>query len=317
MVKRRWTKVQGVELHWVERGEGKAVVLLHGLTDWHGAWTEVAERLAAQGRRVLTPDLPGHGLSGREDVSYALDWNAKVLAAWLDEADVDELDLVGHSYGGGVAQMLLLERAARVRRLALVAPGGLGKEVSLGLRFLSLPSVVEQLGQPFMGPMTHVATSVSGRKGDRQERFELAWANARPGSARAMARTVRDVIDVFGQRRHFLDRAHEVPELPPVAVFWGDRDRILPFEQSKAFADRIEGVKLFRLRGAGHYPHLERPDTFVAALSAFLGAPAPSRPRIVPALALRKQRLPWYRRLFQPVRTFFRRAFAREVAQVG
>ena len=79
---------------------------------------------------MLVPDLPGHGLSARPDASYELRWYAHVMARWLDAAGVERADVVGHSFGGGVAQMMLLECPERFRRLVLVSSGGLGREIA-------------------------------------------------------------------------------------------------------------------------------------------------------------------------------------------
>jgi len=54
-------------------------------------------------------DLPGHGMSSRPDAPYTLDWNAAQVARFIEHLDLRNLDLVGHSYGGGVAQWLLLK----------------------------------------------------------------------------------------------------------------------------------------------------------------------------------------------------------------
>ena len=152
-------EVQGVHMHWAERGEGRPLVLLHGLSDSHRTWRRVAPALAAH-RRVLMLDLPGHGLSDRPDASYDLDWNAKLVAAWFDLLGLDDVEVVGHSYGGGVAQQLLLHRTGQVRRLGLVSSGGLGRYVPLGMRLMSLP-VLEKLAQPFMHLGTRIALATS------------------------------------------------------------------------------------------------------------------------------------------------------------
>lgn len=73
-----------------------------------------------------------------------------LVAAWLDRVAITSCDVVGHSYGGGVAMWLLLHRAAAVRRLALVAPGGLGHELAFELRLASLPFFTERFGQPWI-----------------------------------------------------------------------------------------------------------------------------------------------------------------------
>src|SRR5580704_17151351 len=200
-------RIQGVDLHWAELGSGRPMVLLHGLCDSHRTWSMVAPALA-RSHRVLMLDLADHGLSTRPDASYTLEWHAGVVGEWLEALGLEGVDLVGHSFGGGVAQRMLLKHRARIRRLALVAAGGLGREVGLALRLASLPHVVEHLGQPFMSRGTHLALNAAGGAFSRDEIAVLSNINARPGTARAFARSVRDVIDWRGQHQHFLDGAH-------------------------------------------------------------------------------------------------------------
>jgi pimeloyl-ACP methyl ester carboxylesterase len=260
--------VDGVRLHWVEYGESSTrapVILLHGLNDSHLTWRRIAPRLSCS-RRVLALDLPGHGLSDRPDASYELTWYAGMLARWIDALGVEEVDLVGHSLGGGIALALLAERRERIRRLVLAAPGGLGKEVSFVLRLASIPGVVEHFGQPFMSLGTRLA--LSGWRAKLPERHipELCAMNATRGSARAFARTVRDLIDWRGQRHSFLRRAHEVDDLPPIAVLWGDRDAIIPIKHGHALVEGIEGVRFTQLPGCGHYLHHDDPEAFATAV---------------------------------------------------
>jgi pimeloyl-ACP methyl ester carboxylesterase len=214
-------RIEGCDLHWEELGQGRPLVLLHGLCDSHRTWLKVAPALA-RNHRVLMLDLAGHGLSGRPDATYALAWHAGIVGGWLRALGLEDVDLVGHSFGGGVAlwMMLVEEQRARIRKLALVAAGGLGRDVSLSLRLASLPLVVEHLGQPFMAGGTRLALNAAGGAYEADEIVRLSAMNAKAGTARAFARSVRDVIDWRGQHRHLLDGGGEVA-LPPVAVFWG------------------------------------------------------------------------------------------------
>jgi len=269
-----FARVEGVRLHWAELGESTArppLVLLHGLHDYYRTWGQLAPRLAND-RRVLMPDLPGHGLSGRPDASYRLDWYADIMARWL-EMVLDTggvVDVVGHSFGGGVAQMMLLHCPKRIRRLVLVSSGGLGREIAWCLRLASIPFVVEHLGQPFMRLGTRIAIKATGDVVSREDSARLAAMNAQRGSARAFARTVQDIIDWRGQRRCFFERADELSKLPPIAAFWGDRDTVIPYSHAEALAEAVDGVRITRFKDCGHYPHHESPDAFVAALRGFL-----------------------------------------------
>ncbi len=280
-VRRAFTTVEGVAIHWAETGEGRPLVLLHGLSDSHRTWITVAPLLAKLRRRVIMLDLAGHGLSERPDESYTLEWHSRIVTSFVSALHLQNFDLVGHSYGGGVALCMLLNQKPRVRRLALVAAGGFGREVGLALRLASLPHVVERFGQPFMAIGTRLALNAAGGRYFGEEMAHLAAVNSIPGTARAFARTVRDVIDWRGQHRHVHHRADEVRQYPPVALLWGDRDNVIPFSHAKRAAALFRGTTITRFAGCGHFPHRQCPENFVKALATFLDA------SVVPRTSLR------------------------------
>jgi pimeloyl-ACP methyl ester carboxylesterase len=280
-----------VTLHWTEAGPeagteaapGAApetgteanhrppVLLLHGLTDSHRTWREIWPRLP--GRRILMLDLPGHGMSSRPDAPYTLEWNATQVARWIERLDLRELDIVGHSYGGGVAQWLLLKCRPRIRRLGLLASGGLGREVYPLLRLASMPFLIEAFGQRWMAPIARLTMARATSSDDQAEIALLASYLRQPGSARAFSRTVRDVIRWRGQTRNLFDRIAEVSELPPMRLFWGERDAILPILHGTAISALLENCDLIRFERCGHFVQWEEPEALAGALRAFLDAP--------------------------------------------
>jgi pimeloyl-ACP methyl ester carboxylesterase len=270
-----------IQLHWTEAGHGRPLLLLHGLNDSHRTWRDVWPRLP--NRRVLMLDLPGHGLSGRPDAPYTLDWNATQVARWIERLDLRDLDVVGHSYGGGVAQWLLLNSRPRIRRLGLLSAGGLGREVYPWLRLASVPFVIESFGQPWMATIARFAMARATTADARAEIDLLSSYLRKPGSARAFSRTVRDVIRWRGQRRHILDRIAEVEELPPMRLFWGARDAILPVSQGVATAALLEHCMLVRFARCGHFVQWEDPEGLARALEDFLEDPAVQPARVVQA----------------------------------
>jgi pimeloyl-ACP methyl ester carboxylesterase len=267
-------------LHWSEVGQGPPLVLLHGMNDSHRTWRDISPRLP--GRRILMLDLPGHGMSGRPDAPYTLDWNATQVARWMEHLALVDADVLGHSYGGGVAQWLLLKCRSRIRRLGLLASGGLGREVDPWLRLASLPFVVEKFGQRWMGRIAEYVLARATTSDDAVEIAQIASYLRSPGSARAFSRTVRDVIRWRGQTRNLFDRVDDVAELPPMRLFWGARDTILPISHGTAIARMLENCELIRFENRGHFVHWEDPDGFARALRAFLDA------RHVPVARVRK-----------------------------
>ncbi|WP_437960707.1 alpha/beta fold hydrolase [Sorangium sp. So ce119] len=274
------------EIHWEEwspprnSGAGKRpVVLVHGLSDSCRTWNRLAPALAAGGRRVVALDLPGHGQSARPDAPYTVAWYANVAAEWIRALGLSDFDLVGHSFGGSIAMCVAIERPGRVHRLGLVAAGGFGSEVALPLRFAAVTGLLELAAPVLMGVGTHAGMLVLGGNFNAEERRYLARVNARPGTARALSRTLRHAIDLRGQREHLMDIAHRLPEIPPLAVYWGDRDPVIPARHAADVERYLEGVPVRRFARAGHYPHREAVADLAPDLARFLDAPQPT-PRL-------------------------------------
>lgn len=278
------TKVHDTTITWGEMGNGDPLVLLHGILDSHRAWRRVAPLLARR-FRVLMPDLPGHGYSGRPDAPYTLTWYADVIAAWMLEVGVERAHVCGHSYGGGVAQWMVLEHRERIDRLALVSAGGLGRGVAPGMRFATFP---------FLGPLLtptvmHAALPVLVKltpalfgymEPEEQERY-LAMRRI-PGSDMAFKRTVGGVINFFGQYMQTIQRAGEVDIMPPVAIFWGARDPVIPVRHGRDAVAHSEGITLTVYEGCGHSSHLDAPERFSRDLTEFLLDPKRLAARFLP-----------------------------------
>jgi pimeloyl-ACP methyl ester carboxylesterase len=271
----RQTVVRGVTTAWTELGEGEPLVLLHGMGDSHRSWRNAAPHLARH-YRVLMPDLPGHGLSGRPDAPYTLAWYAQSVLDWMDALGVERAHVCGHSFGGGVAQWMLLCDRARVRSLSLVAAGGLGREVAVGLRLAAIPFFGPLLTPHFMGvgtrAMMQQATGDAG-EADPHEIARAVWMNSAPGTGRAFQRTVAGCVDLLGQHAQTWAHIDEVESLPPIALFWGEKDRMIPVRHCHASARRLEGARVFTYPACSHFLQLENAWEFSRDLLAFLDAP--------------------------------------------
>ena len=107
----------------IDRGAGKPVVLIHSWSLGAAIWTLQTEWLAAQGLRVVAYDRRGHAGSDKPAIGYDFDTLASDLAAVLDQLDLTDVTLVGHSMGAGeVARYLASYGGRRVSRVMLVAP---------------------------------------------------------------------------------------------------------------------------------------------------------------------------------------------------
>lgn len=115
------------EIVWHAWGQGTPLVLLHGGSGSWTHWIRNVEALAAAGRRVVVPDLPGFGDSARPPGGQDADAVAPAVAAGLrGMLGEDAVDVVGFSFGGLVGALMAAAQPGRVRRLVLVGAPGLG-----------------------------------------------------------------------------------------------------------------------------------------------------------------------------------------------
>jgi pimeloyl-ACP methyl ester carboxylesterase len=279
------TTVDGTSIAWGEMGSGAPLVLVHGIRDSHRCWRRLAPLLSER-FRVLMPDLPGHGLSARPDAPYTLTWYAEILSAWMDAIGVPRAHVCGHSLGGGIAQWMLLDYRQRVDRLGLVSPGGLGREVGMGLKFATVPLLGARLAPLVVRYGFHAYHWLRPATFGNMEPDEVARflkINQIPGSERAFLRSVESVINLSGQYVQTVDRAHEVEDLPPIALFWGEQDPILPVQHGRTALARSVGISLTTYPRCGHFPQLQVPALLARDLAEFLSDPDRPCARMFPA----------------------------------
>ena len=141
----QYLTIHGHRRAFVKAGTGPALLLLHGLGCDHTTWLPV---LAALSRRytVIAPDLLGHGLSAKPRADYCVGGYANGMRDLLTVLGIDKVTVVGHSFGGGVAMQFAYQFPERTERMVLVAPGGLGPEVTPAIRAITLPGFHQAMG---------------------------------------------------------------------------------------------------------------------------------------------------------------------------
>lgn len=130
-------RVLGYRMRYLAAGAGEPLLLLHGLADVGAAWSRVLPSLA-RNYRVYAPDMLGCGASEKPRISYSPWALATYLRHFLDAVGAREAYVAGHSLGAGVALHLYIQYPERVRRLALLASGGMGRDLPLSLRLCTL-----------------------------------------------------------------------------------------------------------------------------------------------------------------------------------
>ena len=197
--------------------------------------------------------------------------------------EVDRATVVGHSLGGGVAMQFAYQFPERTERLCLVAPGGLGPEVSWGIRALTLPGAGSVIGAVSRRPMRPVvAGALRGLARTRlphtRDLAEVAaiYEHLSDPAARAAIRhVVRSVIDWRGQVVTMTDRAY-LTRLMPMCVVWGQDDDVIPVDHAANAEAYAPGAEVHVLPDAAHFPHRDHPDRFAQILSDFVASTRPA-----------------------------------------
>jgi pimeloyl-ACP methyl ester carboxylesterase len=274
----RFLEVNGVRLHYVERGEGDAVVLLHG----NGSMMQDFKSsglidLAAKDYRVIVFDRPGFGHSERpRSVVWTPDAQAELIHAALTQLGVSRAVILGHSWGASVAVAMGLKYPGLVRGLVLASgyyyPTVRPDMVAMGTP--ALPVVGDLLSQTIspllsraMWPL--LLKKVFGPKSvpNKFQAFPKEMA-LRPSQIRASAAEAALLIPgAFKQRGKYRDLQM------PVVIIAGEDDKLIDTDsQSARLHAELSRSKLHRLAGNGHMIQQTATDEVMSAIREVAGA---------------------------------------------
>ncbi len=259
-------------------GSGPALLLIHGIGDNSVAWEPVHSRLARR-FTVIAPDLLGHGQSDKPRADYSIAAYANGMRDLLSVLDIDQVTVIGHSLGGGVAMQFAYQFPQFVERLVLVGAGGVTKDVNIALRLASLPGGGEALALlrlPMVVPVLQIAGNLleaaigsTGPGSDIPNALRILADLPEPTASAAFRRTLRAVVDWRGQVVTMLDRCY-LTESVPVQLVWGDQDVVIPVSHAHMAHAAMPGSRMEIFPGAGHYPHHHDPLRFIDLVEGFI-----------------------------------------------
>jgi len=260
-----------LELHFVRRGQGTPLLLIHGLGGHWQSWETIIDDLAAE-REVIAVDLPGFGetppLSGEVSIATLAD----ALEQFLDQHDLRGVDTVGSSMGARLT--LELARRGAIGTAVALDPGGFwneGERKFFGVTIGASIGLVRLL-QPLL---PHITGSALGRT------LLLAQFSARPWrlAPHVVLNELRSYIAspstdaalkalIEGPTQMGLPAA---AQRAPIVIVWGRADRVcLPTQATRAL-EQFPGAHFQWLNACGHFPHWDRPQTTVRLILASTG----------------------------------------------
>lgn len=249
----------GYRIHYVDQGEGPAVVFLHGSgagASGHSNFKQNYPQMAERGYRVIVPDLIGYGLSDKpEDVDYPLDFFVSCVKQALDAIGLERYTLVGNSLGGAIAIKFALDYPDNVDKLILMAPGGVEEQAD----YFTMPGMAI-MAEVFMSPEPITP-----------ERMKHFISSALVHDAAVVTDDlVKERYEVFQTMNKQVMASMSVPNMTerladihcPCLVFWGINEKMMPETGIMKLAKHLPQVRVVLVSDCGHWVMVEHADLF-------------------------------------------------------
>jgi pimeloyl-ACP methyl ester carboxylesterase len=248
--------LHAVTTEYIDAGEGRPLLFLHAAEGPDSFSSQYLHGLV-RSFRVIAPWHPGFGRTPRPPEFRDVGDLAYFYLDFLEALDLRDVLLVGASFGGWIAAEIAIRSTDRLSALALVSPLGVkaGKRDERDIADMYAMTPDEWTSTAFVEP-SH------GRR-------DLASLGEEQLNAVIRG---RHSLAHFGWKPYMHN-----PRLPrwlhrihiPTLILRGAADRIVSVACHDLYAEAIAGARLQLIGGAGHYPHIEQPDEFVQAITAF------------------------------------------------
>jgi pimeloyl-ACP methyl ester carboxylesterase len=255
--------LDGLEVHYLEGGQGKTVVLVHGLGSRGQDWAPLLPALVHGGFRVVAMDLPGFGAtSAPKDRTYSISHQARFVESFLEALRLERVSLVGVSMGGWIAATVALDAPERVERLVLMDSAG----------FIYRPSFDMELFTPRTPAEVDALLGLLEPRPERLPNFvkEDVVRSIAPG-AWVIERAVSSMLvgaDVLDERFSSMK--------PPLLLIWGRQDRITPLALGEAMHKAAPASVLEVFDRCGHVAFQTCAARVAPRLLSFLAGQGPA-----------------------------------------
>lgn len=270
--------VNGIETHYVQRGQGDDVILLHGVTSSLAMWYNGVFPALSETHRVTAYDLRGHGLSTLTPTGYTSEALARDLGALMEALEIRNAVLIGHSFGGAIALHTAYFYPERVRGVVMLDSG------LACLRYLRIihewsgwngrPEVFRERGltlEQFLDLDSKQDITDVLRHGlnmPRQAGFKKGQSGMTPRQQKLLEETKLgyEFRDVAG----FTEECIAQIQTPVLALYGATS----PY---KKMAERLGEImphcRQDVLPGAGHFYAVNRPELMLSAMQDFVADP--------------------------------------------
>jgi pimeloyl-ACP methyl ester carboxylesterase len=247
--------IDEIETSYIDIGQGKTILLLHGWGASKEAFRPVIEGLQSR-FRVIAPDWPGCGQTMEPPIPWSVDDYRVFLEKFIAALDLQEITAMGHSHGGRVLIRWASTCPAQLRKLILVDSAGIPPKRGLGwyIRVYAYKAGKSLLKLPVLGEKLGPAIKKRQEKAGSED-----YRNASPRMKQTMSKVLRE------------DLRKDMPHIAvPTLLIWGDLDTATPLEDGQVMEKLIPGSGLAVLKPAGHYSYLDQLPQFLRTVTYFM-----------------------------------------------
>ncbi len=268
--------INGHRMHYVDEGEGPAILMLHGNPTWSFYYRDLIRGLRDR-FRVIAPDHIGCGLSDKpQDYAYTLSTHIDNVGRLVDHLGLSEVTLAVHDWGGAIGFGWATRHIKHVRRLIVFNTAAfLGGRTPLRIRVCRWPVVGDLLVRGlngFAGVAVHTATKRPGGMPTAVRRGYLLPYDSYANRV-AIQRFVRDIPMGPSDPSHAVVRQIEdaLPRLAdrPMILFWGMKDFCFNARFLRGWIERFPEAEVHRFEDAGHYVVEDAHERILPILEGF------------------------------------------------
>ncbi len=273
--KHHWFETGVGRIQYVDVGQGRPVVMLHGNPTWSFYYRNLIKELAPD-FRCIAPDHLGCGLSDKpQEFSYRLRHRIAHVRALIDSLGIQQYDLVAHDWGGAVAMGIATLEPDRVRRIVLMNTGAfLSKDIPGSIALCRTPVLGEILVRGFNAfawPATFMAVK---KKLPPAVRHGYLWPYNNWKNRVAVARFVQDIpmekAHPSYEELERIDKGLQLLRYKPLMLPWGGADFCFTPKFFEEFRRRFPESEPLMVPDAGHYLLEDAGDTVIPAIRKFL-----------------------------------------------
>lgn len=261
--------IGGIPIRYAQYGQGQDLLFIHGVPGSLEDWEPIVSRLP-EGYRATVYDRPGQGYSGARHIGYTLEHNARIAFGLIDELDLRNVIVIGHSYGGSIIMAMAVKSRAGIE--AYIPVGGATyppEKIDPLMRIIDLPYIGEGLaaiaGTVIAPDMIQqgIADAFSPNmdavpKGFEAHRMEI-WTQTKVivSTAKEEVRLGNDLERIIP----FFDRV-----LTRFIIIHGENDRLVSADESRRLHNILKNSELIVLGGTGHQVQFVRPEIVLQAI---------------------------------------------------